>query len=247
MKRVPGGYLIEACLPWKNLKMPADTGAEFGLQLFIYDDDGRGAKYRFHALWHPAGDPRRDPLAYQTLHLADQPSSPIEFTRSDKPDGSGLYTAVPPHPFPLVLPPLGAEGEDKGFAGVWSSKVLADEKDFVAELAIPWTTLTAAGLRKDQLMVDLKDRGPLSEPPVLGQGFERLLPVPRELTRPKRLSVRLHFAELEGARPGERVFDVKLQGKVVLKDFDIVTRGCEPRRGPAVRWGDSDARLVQSN
>jgi hypothetical protein len=70
-------------------------------------------------------------------------------------------------------------------------------------------------------MVNLIDRGPLREPPVLGRGFERLFAVPRELTRPKTVSVRLHFAELEDAKPGERVFDVKLQGKVVLEDFDI--------------------------
>jgi hypothetical protein len=35
------------------------------------------------------------------------------------------------------------------------------------------------------------------------------------------VSVRLHFAELEDAKPGERVFDVKLQDKVVLESFDI--------------------------
>ena len=185
-KKAPGGYVVEACLPWKNLKMAPRNGEEFGLQLFIYDDDGRGEKHRFHALWHPAGDPRRDPLAYQTFHLADRPSPPIEFTRSDKRDKSGLYSAVSPHPFPLVLAPLGAKTEDAGYSGAWTSKVHADEKGFVAELAIPWKTLTAAGLRKDQIMIDLKDRGPLSAPPVLGQGFERLLPVPRELTRPKK-------------------------------------------------------------
>ena len=33
--------------------------------------------------------------------------------------------------------------------------------------------------------------------------------------------VRLHFAELDGAKPGERVFDVKVQGKTVLEGFDI--------------------------
>lgn len=54
-----------------------------------------------------------------------------------------------------------------------------------------------------------------------GQGFERLIVAPRELTRPRTLAVRLHFAEIEDAKPGERVFDVKLQGKVVLRDFDI--------------------------
>ena len=35
------------------------------------------------------------------------------------------------------------------------------------------------------------------------------------------VNVRLFFAELEGLKPGERVFDVAIQGKPVLKRFDI--------------------------
>ena len=221
-KSAPGGYVVEACLPWKNLKMEPGAGAEVGLQLLVNDEDGRGAKYRFGAVWHPAGDPRRDPLAYQTFRLAAEPSRPIAFKRSEKPDRSGLYTAVPPLPFPVTLPPLGAEGEDASYAGEWSSQVRADDAGFVAELAIPWTTLAQAGLDRNQLMLNVNDRGALRQPPVLGRGFERLMAVPEELTRPKTVSVRLHFAELEDAKPGERVFDVKLQGKVVLEDFDVV-------------------------
>ena len=34
--------------------------------------------------------------------------------------------------------------------------------------------------------------------------------------------MRLHFAELEADRPGERVFDVALQGQTVLRGFDIL-------------------------
>ena len=220
-KAGPEGYLVEMCLPWENLKIKPDAGATFGMQVFVNDDDGRGEKYRFGALWHPAGDPRRDSLAYQTFHLAARPSPPIEFTRGEKPDKSGLYTAVPPHPFPVKLPPLGAEVEDASYAGAWSSDVKADEKGVVAELAIPWTMLTQAGLKRNQLMVNLGHRGPLREPPILGRGFERLVTVPRDLTQPKTVSVRLHFAELEDLKPGERVFDVKLQNKVVLEDFDV--------------------------
>jgi len=37
-----------------------------------------------------------------------------------------------------------------------------------------------------------------------------------------RYKVRLHFAESEDVRAGGRVFDVTLQGKIVLKDFDVV-------------------------
>jgi outer membrane protein assembly factor BamB len=44
-------------------------------------------------------------------------------------------------------------------------------------------------------------------------------------------TVRLHFAEPEAdAKPGDRVFTVNLQGKDVLKDFDIVKAAGGPRR-----------------
>jgi hypothetical protein len=42
--------------------------------------------------------------------------------------------------------------------------------------------------------------------------------------------VRLYFAELQDAAEGERVFDVSLQGAVVLPAFDIVKAAGGPRR-----------------
>jgi hypothetical protein len=38
----------------------------------------------------------------------------------------------------------------------------------------------------------------------------------------RRFTVRLHFSEPDDIKPGERVFDVRLQGKRVLENFDIV-------------------------
>ena len=43
-------------------------------------------------------------------------------------------------------------------------------------------------------------------------------------------TVRLHFAELQDLGPGQRVFDVAVQGKTVLTDFDIVRAAGGPRR-----------------
>jgi hypothetical protein len=43
-----------------------------------------------------------------------------------------------------------------------------------------------------------------------------------KMPRGVQYTVRLHFAELEEKRPGERVFDVKLAGKTVLTGFDVV-------------------------
>ena len=58
-------------------------------------------------------------------------------------------------------------------------------------------------------------------------------------------TVCLHFAELEATPPGERVFDIKLQGETVLRDFDIartsgipraaIAREFEVRAGPVLQ------------
>ena len=36
--------------------------------------------------------------------------------------------------------------------------------------------------------------------------------------------MRLYFAALENDQPGQRVFDIKLQGKTVTKEFDLVSK-----------------------
>ena len=43
-------------------------------------------------------------------------------------------------------------------------------------------------------------------------------------------SVTLVFAELDDARPGERVYDVRLQGKTILEAFDPVVAAAGPRK-----------------
>ena len=63
-------------------------------------------------------------------------------------------------------------------------------------------------------------------------------------SRPARTyTVRLHFAEPDDAKPGDRVFDVKIQGKVMLKGFDVVQAAGGPRRAvvrefTGIRAGD---------
>ncbi len=221
-RRTKEGYHIELCLPWSNLQLPPKLDMDFGMQLFVNDSDKKGEKPQFQARWHPAGDPQHDPLAYQTFHLATAPSAAIVFKRNRKPESTGLYRVVPLPHFLVSLPPLGGEGEDTAFSGPWTSGVQANDRELTAELAIPWTVLSKAGLSKDQMMVYFNFRGPLAKPPVLGAGFERLLIVPAQDTQPRRFTVRLHFAELDSVQPGQRTFSVKLQDKVVLKNFDIL-------------------------
>jgi outer membrane protein assembly factor BamB len=55
--------------------------------------------------------------------------------------------------------------------------------------------------------------------------------VPRPVHPPAPYTVRLHFAEPEDVKPGERVFGVSLQGRPVLKQFDIVSAAGGAQRG----------------
>jgi hypothetical protein len=56
------------------------------------------------------------------------------------------------------------------------------------------------------------------------EGIESLrIPVSAESGTPRKFTVRLHFSEVDQkVKPGERVFDVALQGKPVLQNFDVV-------------------------
>ena len=43
-------------------------------------------------------------------------------------------------------------------------------------------------------------------------------------------TVRLHFCEPDDLKPGQRVFDVRLGGKPVLEEFDVIATTGERRR-----------------
>ena len=93
-------------------------------------------------------------------------------------------------------------------------------KIFSAEIAIPWKTLERAGLKKGDLHASLARNQPLEAvADFLRVGDKLYVSDLKPEARP--YTVRLHFAELDNDRPGQRVFDVKLSGKTVLNDFDI--------------------------
>ena len=47
---------------------------------------------------------------------------------------------------------------------------------------------------------------------------------------PRSYTVRLHFAELDAVKPGERVFDVTIQGKTLIEGLDVVSQAGGVRR-----------------
>jgi len=145
----------------------------------------------------------------------------------------------------------GKEAEDSKWNGAWAGAASADEAGLTVEIAVPWRTLADAGLDKDALTVNFqmnqKDISGEANKYLGGEGRnwrqqntsgEALVPLgaagrqrcgnfaPLGLgsppkPRPRSFTVRLHFAEPDAVAAGERVFDVKLQGAVVLKSFDI--------------------------
>lgn len=63
-----------------------------------------------------------------------------------------------------------------------------------------------------------------------------LIPIAAPGAAPRAYVVRLGFAALPGDQPGQRVFDVKLDGRTVLKRFDIVRECGAPDRAIWKEW-----------
>jgi len=129
----------------------------------------------------------------------------------------------------------GLIGSDEKWNGEWVTAVSTRPEAWSAEIAVPWKTLNEAGLRKNAVSVYLESVNHTGIGPRRLQYkyrtlrrlylFSRLTPIvyselPQHPTRS--YDVVLHFAELDDVKPGERVFDVRLEGKTVIKGLDIV-------------------------
>ena len=215
------GYALEILLPWRNLGIDPGEGKKFGLQVFFNDADDPGPYPAdwFRAAWYPLGHAGWNPLAFHRVRLAGNPTTPVRFLRGPRVNDS-LVRAAEPYPWPLPGALKGKSGEDRQWKGPWQGAVRADKQAFVCELAIPWKTLSGAGVDVENMIVDFSHRGRIVERPSWS-----FVPVDlREAaSRPEQpYTVRLHFAELTRSRPGDRIFDVKLQGKPILPSFDPV-------------------------
>lgn len=136
--------------------------------------------------------------------------------------------------------------DDAKWNGSWNSAVSVEKDAWTLELAIPWKTLADAGLEKEKLEMNIRGmnrqiaRGEtreffLKHPGRRGwEPCESFVPVSLDKVTSvgqKPYTVRLHFIEPDDAKPGQRVFDVKIQGKIVLKNLDVVKEAGGPNRG----------------
>jgi outer membrane protein assembly factor BamB len=119
--------------------------------------------------------------------------------------------------------------EEAAYAARWAGAIEVTEERAVAEIALPWKTLTDAGLDLENLVIRPRMKQPLVRQPHISHGFRPIL-VQANQPQAKRYQVALHFAELGDVAVGERVFDIQIQGKTVLEGFDPVAVAGGSRR-----------------
>ncbi|MBA4387138.1 MAG: hypothetical protein C0404_04095 [Verrucomicrobia bacterium] len=152
----------------------------------------------------------------------------------------------------------GGVGRETAWTGSWTGSVKGTYgQPFTAEFCIPWSTVEAAGLWKDDLIVNLYGPGsrrlrdlngdsgywspglPEGVYGDVGRPCRRFVPLFFDTAKGdagvpvKDCKVKLHFAETEGAAVGQRVFDVKLQGNTVLSNLDIAQASLSAGSGQA--------------
>ncbi|MBA4388857.1 MAG: hypothetical protein C0404_12815, partial [Verrucomicrobia bacterium] len=140
----------------------------------------------------------------------------------------------------------GSKLTETAWSGDWTVGV-SSSGTVTVEIAIPWSTVEAAGLWKENLIVNLWGSGyrrlrtlyhgeamynNTGVPVAYSDGNPRIAPctqfsplfldAPRgDLAQPLTGSVRLYFAETEGATAGQRVFDVKINGQLRESSLDV--------------------------
>jgi outer membrane protein assembly factor BamB len=134
----------------------------------------------------------------------------------DRRDDAGTLWLAYPRPTGSLV--LQSKLAVKMLPGIGSYFAQSTDSVRVANTASPWLyTFGARGIASCEI--------PLLDP---GEG-------------PGRYTVRLGFAEMDDAKPSARVFDVKLQGKVVLTDFDVAKEADAPRKALVKEFKGVDA------
>lgn len=79
-KVVSGGYVAEALLPWKNLKIVPKLGDSVAFNIYVNAFDTRYRPALMNAIWFPIADTSRNSKSMYTLKLSNAASPPMGFT-----------------------------------------------------------------------------------------------------------------------------------------------------------------------
>ena len=129
-------------------------------------------------------------------------------------------------------------GADKAWNGEWASAVHTTPAEWSVEVSVPWTTLAEAGIARDELAIYLESANrsgvgpertqfktrPYTRLWCFAHPFTPVVFEPLPEAGQRRFRAVLHFAEPDDLQPGQRVFDVKLQGQTVLESLDIIAQ-----------------------
>ena len=211
-------HVIEALMPFEELGIEPGAGAEIALPVFYEPVEDWASYYVTRAAQgNFFGKPHRHRCVAR-LRLAKRASAPRRVGFSS------------PASLPVAFFAVGEEP----FTGEWTSTVRVTKESFTAELAIPWSDIERFGLDRDALMLNFD---PSPTPDDNFEAIQRFDGQARTFrlddSPPERrlYTVRLHFAELdERVGPGDRVFDVSLQGETALEDLDVLAEASGHRR-----------------
>lgn len=220
--------VVEVLFPWESLGMKPVVGARCGLKMIAFNP---GVGDQNIAL---GGGSRRDILRGEMLpelELSAGQEVPVIKPPTIRRE---WYGSVMQYEFSNREIPV---------AG-WSAAVAADQDGFRAEIAVPRKLLASLGLTLDDLDIAIRPNGRAqasfgSLSPLLRSRYQVTLAEVPEGERS--YEVCMHFAELEDLAPGERVFDIRLQGRTVEEGLDIVKEAGGARRSITRSYRDVPA------
>lgn len=131
--------------------------------------------------------------------------------------------------------------EDAAYTATWSAAIDVAADKAVAEITLPWKTLTDAGLDLQNLVIRPRTKKPLTRQPHISHGFRPVL-VQANQPEKKLFRVVLHFAELSPVAVGDRVFDIQIQGQTVQKAYDPVAAAGGRNRATVLVYENIEAK-----
>ena len=124
---------------------------------------------------------------------------------------------------PVVAEPAAEDRRSK--RQVFAGRCVARHSSRMADGQLKWVAASAL-VGVQSLDIELTISPPAAEP----AGADELVTAQAIPAEESTYTVRLVFGELENLEPGERVFDVAIQGKTVLTGFDIAAEAGGPFR-----------------
>lgn len=207
----PTNMTVEVLFPFEKLGVTAGRNSRLGLYLTAFNPGSTDENITSGAAARRAVFTDAPFLALQLVDTGMAASPVLANGVRAEWYGAGMLFSLPAAP---IAP------------SAWSGAVAADARSFRAELAIPLALLNAAGIPKEKVRVLF--RTPARMKPDIDELSKSFAGKAYRLytgdvdVKPANYTVRLHLAELEDTAPGQRVFGVKLQGKLVDSNIDIV-------------------------